>query len=294
MRSSILVVFLASCGHSNLTALDAAAASDSEVADAATDATVLGRCGAAPPGAVALGYDKQAICIAPTLGDISYDATGNTALYSGNYYSTTFPDSSFYSIGTNGELGIKLGAGLMTQRQNSKQGALPYLLAGDGFYVEYAVTLSDNDPDHFPAVWLMPQEHDLAKSDVASTDPAGYERWMEIDCDEGGYANSGSLHTLLSWEGVYPNYTSTLKNNSGQAPHTLDRTSEHIFGVSYDPEGLAVHYWLDGVPAFTASTAAIPAVINTHHYYLIVDAASHGGKLPYTMYVRYESAWIKS
>jgi hypothetical protein len=78
MRTSILVVVLASCGHSNSSALDAAPTSDGEVGDA-TDAAMLGLCGAAPAGALALGYDKQAICIAPTLGDLIVDAASHGA-----------------------------------------------------------------------------------------------------------------------------------------------------------------------------------------------------------------------
>jgi hypothetical protein len=188
-------------------------------------------------------------------------------------------------------LALSLGGLVATQRLNSTEGELPYLLAGKGFYVEFAVTLSSNDADHWPAVWLLPQEHNLALSDHLASDPAGYERWMEIDCDEGGFY-SGSLHTLIDWQGIYPHYTSTPWNNYGEAPTGIDRTVEHIFGVSYDPVGQVVQYWLDGAKAFAHSTSTISTIINTYHYYLIMNAASHGANTAYEMKIRYASAWI--
>jgi hypothetical protein len=246
-------------------------------------------CSPLPPGAAALKYETLAFCLVPTTADISYTSTPTTKLYSGNWYDTP-PDSTYYSM-ESGQLAIAMGGGVMTQRQDSEQGAVPYLLAGDGFYAEFAVTLSGNDPDHWPAVWLMPEEHNLKQSDHLSTDPAGYERWMEIDCDEGGFY-SGSLNSLISWEGIYPDYTNTTWNDYGKLP-ALDRTVEHIFGVSYDPVGQVAQYWLDGVATYSHSTSTINSIIDTYHYFLLIDAQTHGANVPYEMMVRYASAWIE-
>jgi hypothetical protein len=68
-------------------------------------------------------------------------------------------------------------------------------------------------------------------------------------------------------------------------------TVEHIYGASYDPIGQQVTWWLDGVKMGSQSTASFPAVINSYHYYLIMNATSRGANLPYQMRVRYFSAW---
>jgi hypothetical protein len=315
---ALVASVLAACGSSSHGTLDAPPADASSSKDASLDVRVeasaskdsgkhdasdaneldarhevgsdAGACGTTPPGASALAYDTLAFCLVPATADISYSATADTSLYSGLFYESTPPDASHYSM-IDGELALSLGGGVATQRQSSTQGKLPYLLAGKGFYAEFAVTLSDNDADHWPAVWLLPQEHNLKQSDHLSTDPAGYERWMEIDCDEGGFY-SGSLHTLIDWQGIYPSYTNSTWNNYGQPPTDLDRTVEHIFGVSYDPIGQVAQYWLDGAKAFAHSTSTISTIVNTYHYYLIMNAASHGANTPYEMRIRYASAWI--
>ena len=261
--------------------------------DASRDAGSV--CPPEPPGALALGYNTQAFCLVPTVADIAYSSATSANLYSGMFYDSTPPAASHYAM-EGGVLEMSLGGGVATQRQNSEQGKLPYLLAGKGFYAEFSTHLSDNNDDHFPAVWLMPQEHNLAKSDHLSTDPAGYERWMEIDCDEGNF-DPGSLSSLINWYGTYPSYQETTWNDY-KAGDPLDRTVEHVFGVSYDPVGQMVSYWLDGVNTYQHTTSAIPSIVNTYHYYLIMNAASHnptndGGNVPYEMFVRYASAWIK-
>jgi hypothetical protein len=258
--------------------------------DAQGDGTTDAACGPTPPGATALGYETEAFCLLPTTADISYTSTPDTKLYSGMFYESMPPDATHYSM-VDGVLAVSLGGLVATQRLNSTEGELPYLLAGKGFYAEFAVTLSDNDADHWPAVWLMPREHNLAQSDHLASDPPGYERWMEIDCDEGGFY-SGSLHSLIDWQGIYPHYMNTTWNNYGAAPTGLDRTVEHIFGVSYNPVGQVAQYWLDGAKAFAHSTSTISTIVNTYHYYLIMNAASHSANTPYEMKIRYASAWI--
>ncbi len=58
-------------------------------------------------------------------------------------------------------------------------GKIPYLSGEKGFYVEFTYRISSNDRDCFPAVWLMPIEHNARKNDQYAGDEKGYERWME-------------------------------------------------------------------------------------------------------------------
>jgi hypothetical protein len=243
-----------------------------------------------PPGAQSLGYVHLVFCVTPTTADI--DASGNGAsakLYTGSWYDkVSRPLSSFSMSGQT--LVIANGGSVSTQTHHSLQGALPLLLAGAGFYVEFATRLSDNDPDHFPAVWLMPQEHNGKHSDHMPGDPAGYERWMELDVDEGGY-NAGHLGTMINWWGNAPPYEHKNYSNGPPSMFGMDRTQEHVFGLSYDPAGKKITWWVDGVDAGGVSTEPVPSIVNNYHYYLIMGAQHHKLDLPYKMYLPYFSAW---
>lgn len=244
---------------------------------------------APPPGAAALGYLHRAIYLAPTTADISYGDSPNK-LYSGDWYDQVKPPSTYSMV--DGVLTMTLGGVLTTETRRSEPGTLPLLEAGKGFYVEFAVTLSDNNPDHWPAVWAMPQEHDARQSDHRAGDPAHYERWMELDVNEGGLGtNLGGAYrgAVIDWWGIYPRYEHQVFNNIDRSP--IDMTVEHIYGASYDPVARQVTWWLDGAKMGSQSTASFPSVINADHYYLIMNAASHGARLPYRMRVRYLAAW---
>src|ERR1700722_6047344 len=143
--------------------------------------------GAMPPGAAALGYSRRVIYLRPTTDDISYDATLKN-LYSGDWYDPVKPPSTYFM--SDGILTMNRGGVLTTESRKSQPGALPLLSAAKGFYVGFAVRLSDNDQDHWPAVWLMPQEHDVHQSDHQPGDPPHYERWMELDINEGGLGSN--------------------------------------------------------------------------------------------------------
>lgn len=84
-------------------------------------------------------------------------------------------------------------------------------------------------------------------------------------------------------------YGKTTINNTETA--SLDYTTEHIFGVSYDPVGKALTWWQDGVQQNTVSVANISAYINTYHYFPIIAMQSHGSNLAFTGTVRYFAAW---
>jgi hypothetical protein len=243
-----------------------------------------------PPGAQSLGYVHRVFCVEPTTSDVSDSPASSSAkLSTWIWYSKNPSAMSLYSM-SGQTLVIASGGGLNTQTHQSQPGALPLLPASAGFYVEFAERLSDNDPDHFPAVWLMPQEHNGRHQDHMAGDPSDYERWVELDVDEGGF-NGGHHGAMINWYGTYPQYQH--KNFSNDPPSTfgMDRTQEHIFGLSYDPAGKKVTWWVDGVAVGGASTESLPSTFNSHHYYLIMGAQNHGLNHPYKMYLPYFSAW---
>ncbi|MCE1186308.1 MAG: hypothetical protein LWW92_11965, partial [Rhodocyclales bacterium] len=246
-------------------------------------------------------------------------------LYNGLWYKTTVVDPAvYYTNDTNGSLAINLGGDLATARAlpggKIVAGTLPLLDASKAFYVEFQVGLSysnnyssaENNADHWPAVWLMPAEHNSTQDDHLASDPDKYERWMELDVDEGGFwkhaytaaevdglvaqdkVAGDKIHgALINWSGIWAplgqpsynkvqnsNHTPRLMNkNDGTTMEWLDRSRSHTFGLSYDPNARKVTWWLDGVAQMSAGGDLIPPIAYTHHYYLILSAQSHE-KLP--------------
>ena len=172
------------------------------------------------------------------------------------------------------------GATLTTETRKSLPGLLPMLPGSSGFYVEFAERLSDNDVDHWPAVWLMPQEHNAVQADHAAGDPPRYERWMELDVDEGGFNKTGHHGNAISWWGIFPHYERQNGAIDPVSSPPMDRTQEHIFGLSYDPVRATVTWWVDGVSVGSTSTAKMHAIVKEHHYYLIMSNQTHGLNRP--------------
>jgi len=166
---------------------------------------------------------------------------------------------------------------------------MPFLNGAQGFYVEFAMSLSNNNSDHFTGLYLETAEHDLAKDDHIASDPAGSERWTEIDVSEAGWG-PGSLATVITWEGVYPHYTSQTYNNYGHDA-ALDWTTEHRYGVSYDPATNVLQWYIDDVPTWKETPPN--SVIKNFHYYLVMEAGSHGSHVPYAMLIHYVRAYTK-
>ena len=330
-----------------------------------------------PPGAAVLGYKSNVYTVFPVQADISYSSATKTRLYSGYGPYGVIPPSGSYSTAANGQLGLEMTGGdpgtshsiVTTQNAVNSQPLpgnleyLPYLLAGQGFYVEIAVTLSGNNTDNHFAFFLEPQEHNTTFNDVMAGDPASYERWIEFDVNENGHGTdySGAYRgAAISWKGFYagavvftapltgtsgtistvngtgggwpgdsgnyPFLTSTGQqiyvnvvkgssattwsptitgvptatasssytydfNTSNIQTAALDYTTEHIFGMSYDPVGKLCTWWMDGVAQGTASTATANQGFNNWHYFPIITMESHGSNLAYTGTVRYFSAW---
>jgi hypothetical protein len=249
-------------------------------------------CPTLPVGASALGYTTQVFYDVPTLAEVSSTDTDATSKwYPGSYTSSVSTNLATRNLLStqNSVLAIGLDSGVSSETRVSTAGGLPFLSGAQGFYVEFAMNLSSNDSDHFTGLYLETAEHNLAKADHLSSDPAGYERWTEIDVSEAGYG-PGSLATLINWQGIYPHYTSQVTNNYGHDA-ALDWTTEHRYGLSYDPTTNVLQWYIDDVP--TWKETATNSVIKNFHYYLVMEASSHGSHIPYDMYIHYVRAYTK-
>jgi hypothetical protein len=235
-----------------------------------------------PAGATDLGYTNQVFYDEPTLTEVS---TSNTATTSKWYSALSNADL----LSMNGsELAIGLEAGISSQAHGGKQGVLPYLSGAQGFYIEFAMHLSSNDADHFEGVYLETAEKTNGTAHL-STDPAGFQRWTEIDISESGYG-PGSLSSVINWSGIAPHFASRAFNSWGH-DLPLDFTKEHIYGVSYDPATNVLQWYIDNVPSW--KTTPVNSVIKDFHYYLVMGAGTHGSHTPYDMYIRYVAAYTK-
>lgn len=244
-----------------------------------------------PPGAAALGYTKCIISEKPTSADIAPDRKGSYKWFSGQWYAKP-PSLDHYST-QDGVLVLSLGGDLVSTPRDFSAGKLPLLPGSEGFYVEFEVRLSDNDPDHWPAVWLMPAEHNGKQQDQYEGDPPGFERWMELDVDEGGFG-PGLTGTVHSWSGIWgkDGGYKNLQNPNNVSRRPLDRAQNHVFGCSYDPVRQKVTWWVDGIEQMSAGSPYVPAVAPRQHYYLILSAQSHGAKKPYSMFIGGVRAYV--
>ncbi len=271
----------------------APAAAPASAATAIQPAAVgTGACAATdiPSGARALGYTKNVINTCPTAAQVSLDGKGKFPLYDGHWWSNNRAAPGAYGT-TGNALIIRRGAGVATVSPLDGTGALPLLPGSAGFYVEFDVRLSGNDPDYFPAVWVMPIEHNGKQDDRYPGDPAGFERWMELDVDEGGYA-PGWLGTVHSWTGAWPNYSSNRNPHQVLGPAVLDRSKTHNFAAAFDPKTLKVTWWLDGQYINEAGAPFVPEVARKQNFYLLLDAQTHGQNKPYEMIVERFRAFV--
>ena len=149
--------------------------------------------GKLPPGAAALGYTKCVINERPSVADIAPGPTGHGKWFMGLWYHTYVTLKSFEMV--DGVLAIHPRGVLVSAPHDfANTGCLPTLAGKDGFYAEFDVRLSDDDPDHWPAVWLMPVEHNGKQGDHYAGDPEGYVRYMELDVDEGSFGPGHDGH----------------------------------------------------------------------------------------------------
>ena len=256
-----------------------------------------------PPGAAALGCTVKVIDEHPTAADIAPDTAnrGPYKWFNGAWWSLGRPPTNLYAT-VNGDLVIRYdpvmdkGGCLIGTPRDLSKGALPWLEGSKSFYIEFDARLSDNDSNHWPAVWVMPVEHSggsgHAMHDVYPGDPAGYERWMELDVDEGSLAKSGgAMCSVISWTGAWDHgkgYKRDVANNwaTGEA---LDRTQMHTFGASYDPFKRQVTSWVDGRKKWQTpvNSKSVPHIAAQQHFYPILSVwrQDKGTHKPYSMYV---------
>ena len=253
--------------------------------------SLLTGCAELPPGAAGLGYEKCVINEKPVPADIANSDNGDFKWFSGQWYFDKRPSSDLYKL-QDGVLAISQGGDLISVPRDFSKGRLPALPGANGFYVEFEVQLSDNDPDHFPAVWLMPVEHNRKKDDQYSGDPAGFERFLEIDVMEKmAYKGPGLIGTIHNWSGIYPHYKD-LENPNNVSKLPIDFSKKHIFGASYDPKGKEVTWWVDGVRQMSIAAPYIPDIAEKQLFHLIISAQSHGKKVPYTMLISGVRAYV--
>ena len=243
-----------------------------------------------PPGAAALGYTKCVLHENPTAADVAPGKNGNYKWFSGQWWNSKKAPSLDHYTTQDGVLVLSLGGDLVSTPLDFTPGRLPLLPGSDGFYVEFDVRLSDNDRDHWPAVWLMPAEHD-GKRDQYEGDPKGFERFMELDVDEGGFG-PGLAGTVHSWAGVWPKWKEHLQNPNNISREALDRSQKHTFGASYDPLHRKATWWVDGKEQMSAGEPYVPAVAAKQHFYLIISNESHKAKRPCLMFVSGVRAFV--
>jgi hypothetical protein len=243
-----------------------------------------------PPGAAALGYTKCVINERPTAADVAPGRNGDYQWFSGQWWNSSKPPLSKYST-QDGVLALSLGGDLVSTPNDFSTGKLPLLPGRDGFYVEFEYWLSDPDPDHFPAVWLMPAEHNGARPDHYAGDPPGYERWMELDVDEGGFG-PGLTGTVHSHYGIYEQKYQHIQSPNNVSRVALDRTKKHTFGAGYDPRGQTVTWWVDGARQMSAGSPYVPEVGARQNFYLIISAQTHGKQQPYALFVGGVRAYV--
>ena len=243
-----------------------------------------------PPGAAVLGYTKCVINERPHVADIAPGKNGPYKWFSGHWYSPKGPSLDRYEMDM-GVLALKQGGNLVSApRDFSMPGQLPALPGDKGFYVEFDVQLSDTHPDHWPAVWLMPWEHNGLREDRYEGDPKGFERWMELDVDEGGFG-PGLTGTVHSWTGIYPQYQH-VQNPNNVRKEPLDRSQKHTFGASYDPLTKTVTWWVDGKRQMSATEPYVPDIASRQRFYLIISAQSKGKNIDYRMLVSGVRAYV--
>jgi hypothetical protein len=247
----------------------------------ANDAALICKDTATPEGATQVGALQPLFRDCPRLDDVDFTGRTDGRKYYSGVYSTPLKDKSFYESADDGVV-MQRGGVLATVKTNATPGGqFPLLSGARPFYIEAQVAISSNHKDNFPAIWLLPIEHNPRMEDVYEGDPKSFERWFELDIDEGGFGPGGH-HTAISWSGIWPNYKK-IQNPNPTSKVPLDRTQPNVFGVSYSPDTLTVRWWLNGKPVLEAAHPYVPEIARRQNFYLIVSAQSHKNISHYQM-----------
>ncbi|MGE4238796.1 hypothetical protein, partial [Hydrogenophaga sp.] len=245
-----------------------------------TDGALICEDATPPPGARQVDATQPLFRDCPRIGDVDFTGKADARKYYSGVSFAPLKGSGLYEPAADG-VRIKRGGLLATAKPTAHPGQFPLLRGDRPFYIEAQVALSSNHRDHFPAVWLMPIEHNPRMEDVYPPDPKGFERWFELDIDEGGFGPGGH-HTAISWTGIYPNYKK-IQNPNPTSKEPLDRTRPNVFGVSYSPDTLTVRWWLNGRQVLEAAHPYVPEIARRQNFYLIVSAQSHNNVSDYQM-----------
>lgn len=233
-----------------------------------------------PEGATQVGALQALFRDCPRIEDVDFTGRADGRKYYSGVYTGPPKDRSFYEQADDGVV-MQRGGVLATVKTSSFPGQFPLLSGARPFYIEAQVSTSSNHRDNFPAIWLMPIEHNARMEDVYAPDPKSFERWFELDIDEGGFGPGGH-HTAISWSGIWPHYKK-IQNPNPTSKLPLDRTQPNVFGVSYSPETLTVRWWLNGKPVLEAAHPHVPEIARRQNFYLIVSAQSHKNISHYQM-----------
>lgn len=224
-----------------------------------------------PPGALQVGATQPLFRDCPRIEDVDFTGRANGKKYYAGFYAIGVKNPSMYDTAQDGVV-IKRGGLLTTVKTDATPGGFPLLAGNRPFYIEAQTVLSNMHPDNFPAIWLMPIEHNQRMEDVYEGDPRSFERWFELDIDEGGFGPGGH-HTAISWTGIWPNYKK-IQNPNPTSKVPLDRTRPNVFGVSYDPATLTVRWWVNGQQVLEAGAPYVPEIARRQNFYLIVSSQS--------------------
>ena len=261
-----------------------------------------------PKGAALLGYANCLFDETPKKSEISPEKKrcGKYKWYSGLWYTKMQPmalyaddaDALVLTAQGKDEGG---GHGMLSSApadwKNIGDAQLPFLDGGKGFYVEWEVSLSDNDPDHYLQLWLMPVNKINGSMPHYEGDPVGdgwkMERWMELDVEESGFGTGllGTVHN--QWGFGHPNYCHVYNGNHIVRNRPLDRTRRIRYGASYDPVTLTVRWYVDDEELIKAEYPNVPTIAREQKYYLIMGAVQHKKKVPYKMYVHRVRAYTR-
>ncbi len=233
-----------------------------------------------PQGATQVGALQPLFRDCPRIDDVDFTGRADGHKYYNGLYFTQPKDRSLYEQADDGVV-MQRGGVLATAKMTSYPGQFPLLSGARPFYIEAQVANSSNHRDNFPAIWLMPIEHNRRMEDVYAPDPKSFERWFELDIDEGGFGPGGH-NTAISWSGIWPNYKK-IQNPNATSKVALDRTLPNVYGVSYSPDTLTVRWWLNGKQVLEATQPYVPDIARRQNFYLIVSAQSHRNNTDYQM-----------
>ena len=269
-----------------------------------------------PKGAALLGLSRTIIDETPRKADICPDPRrdGKYKWYSGIWYVEGIPLDRYEDV--EGALKIiapgkqdpvvdpKTGkkkkaprGGMLVscprEGKNRDNAQLPYLDGAKPFYIEWEISLSSNDPDHYLELWLMPNLSVAGSRAHYEGDPVGpgwqMERWLELDVEESGLTGPKSLGMCgtahNSWQFGHPNMHHLMNGGNHISKIPIDRTKRVRYGASWDPATLAVKWYVDDDERISASYPQVPAIMRDQQSYMIMGAAQRRKKVPYDMFV---------